>query len=122
VERVSPSELNFDPATLGLLPGDRQCCFGDVNAQNRHSPRGEVKAVLAGSAARIEHGAGESAFGCQTHDCRLGLADIPGRRTVMVRGIPGQSRHPFVTGWLPTNERIVGKGSWPLRQVRSPFR
>jgi hypothetical protein len=33
--------------------------------------------VLAGPAARIEHRSGESAFGCDTHDCWLRLADIP---------------------------------------------
>jgi hypothetical protein len=70
-----------------------------------------VKSVLAGSAARIEHRSGESAFGCQTHYCRLRLTSIPRRRTVVVRRIPGQSRQPFVTGRVPTTERIVSEGS-----------
>jgi hypothetical protein len=29
----------------------------------------------------------------------------------VVRRIPGQSRQAFVTGWVPTPERIVGEGS-----------
>jgi hypothetical protein len=70
-----------------------------------------VKSVLAGPAARIEHRTGESACGCQPHDCWLRLAKIPGRRTVVVRRVPGQSRQPFVTGWVPTPERIVSRGS-----------
>ncbi len=45
--------------------------------------------------------------GCQTHYCWLRLASIPRRRVVVVRRNPGQSRQPFVTGWLPTTERIV---------------
>src|SRR5881409_2404931 len=81
------------------------------NAQNRQAQRGDVKSVLAGPAARIEHRSGESAFGCQTHYCGLRLASIPRRRAVVVRRIPGQSRQPFVTGWVPTTERIVGEGS-----------
>jgi hypothetical protein len=74
------------------------------------SQGGEVKSVLAGPAARIEHRSGESAFGCQSHYCWLRLANIPRRRAVVVRRIPGQSRQPFVTGWLPTAERIVAEG------------
>jgi hypothetical protein len=35
------------------------------------------------------------------------VANIPGRRAVAVRRIPGQPCHPFVTGWLPPTERIV---------------
>jgi hypothetical protein len=70
-----------------------------------------VKSVLAGPAARIEHRSGESAFGCQTHYCWLRLANIPRRRAVVVRRIPGQPRQPFVTGWVPTTERIVSEGS-----------
>ena len=70
-----------------------------------------MKSVLAGPAARIEHRSGESAFGCQTHYCWLWLANIPRRRAVVARLIPGQSRQPFVTGWVPANERIVSEGS-----------
>jgi len=44
-------------------------------------------------------------------DCGLRLASVPGRRAVEVRRIPGQSRHPFVTGGWPAAERIVGDGS-----------
>ena len=111
VERVSRGELNLDPTVVGLLSGDRQCRLGHVNAQNRQSQRGDVKSVLPSPAARIEHRSGESAFGCQTHDCWLRLANIPRRRAVVVRRIPGQSRQPFVTGWVPTTERIVSAGS-----------
>jgi len=109
--RVSRSELNLDPAVAGLRPGDRQCRLSHVNAQDRQSQRGDVKGVLAGPAARIEHRSGESASGCQTHYCRLRLADIPRRRAVAVRRIPGQSRQPFVTGRVPATERIVSEGS-----------
>jgi hypothetical protein len=70
-----------------------------------------VKSVLAGPAARIEHRSGESAFGCHTHYRWLRHANIPRRRAVVVRRIPGQSRQPFVTGWAPTTERIVSAGS-----------
>src|SRR6266540_5238077 len=111
LERVSRSELNLDPTVVGLLSGDRQCRLSHVNAQNRQSQRGEVKSVLAGPAARIEHRSGESAFGCQTHYCWLRPANIPRRSAVAVRRIPGQSRQPFMTGWVPTTERIVSAGS-----------
>jgi hypothetical protein len=70
-----------------------------------------VKSVLAGPAARIEHRSGESAFGCQTQYSWLRPANIPRRRAVVVRRIPGQSRQPFLTGWLPITERIVSGGS-----------
>ena len=70
-----------------------------------------MKSVLAGPAARIEHRSGESAFGCQTHYCWLRLANIPGRRAVVVRRIPGHSRHLFVTGWVPATKGIVSGGS-----------
>jgi len=65
LECVSRSELNLDPTLIGLRSGDRQCRLSQVNAQNRQSQRGDVKSVLAGRAARIEHRSGESAFGCQ---------------------------------------------------------
>jgi hypothetical protein len=118
LERVSRSELNLDPTVGGLLSGDGQCRLSHVNAQNRQSQRGDVKSVLAGPAARIEYRSGESAFGCQTHYCGLRLASIPRRRAVVVRRIPGQSRQPFVTGCVPTTERIVSEGSSSLRQLR----
>jgi hypothetical protein len=70
-----------------------------------------VKSVLAGPAARIEHRSGESAHGCQTHDCRLRPTNIPRRRAVVVRRIPGQSCQTFVTSWVPTTERIVREAS-----------
>jgi hypothetical protein len=108
MERVGGRELGFDPTVGGLRSGHRQCCLRHVDAQHRQSQRGDVKRVLAGPAARIEHRAGESAFGCHTHDWRLRLADIPRRRAVVVRRIPRPSRHPFVTGWAPATERIVG--------------
>ena len=111
LECVGRSELNLDSTIVSLRSGDRQCRLSHVNAQNRQSQRGDVKSVLAGPAARIEHRSGESAFGCQTHYCRLRPANVPRRRTVVVRRIPGQSRHPFVTGWVPTPERIVREGS-----------
>ncbi|HEY0806960.1 MAG TPA: hypothetical protein VGD84_17950, partial [Pseudonocardiaceae bacterium] len=62
----------------------------------------------AGPAAGIEHRPGESAFGCQPHYGRLRPAKIPRRGAVVVRRIPGQARQPFVTGWVPTTERIEG--------------
>jgi hypothetical protein len=107
LEGVSRSKLNLDPTVDGFLSGNRQCRFSHINAQNRQSQRGDVKSVLAGPAARIEHRSSESAFGCQTHYCRLRLANIPRRGAVVVRRIPGQSRHPFVTGWAATTKRIV---------------
>ncbi len=100
-----------DPTVVGLRSGDRQCRLSHVNAQHRQSQRGDVKSVLAGPAARIEHRSGESAFGCQPHDCWLRHANVPRRRAVVVRRIPGQSRQPFVAGWVPTTERIVREGS-----------
>jgi len=95
----------------GLRAGDRQCRLSHVNAQHRPSQRGDVQGVLAGPAARIEHRSGESAGGCQPHYGWLRLANIPRRRAVVVRRIPGQSRQPFVTGWLPATERIVSERS-----------
>ncbi len=88
LERVSRCELNLEPTRVGLLSGDRQCRLRHVNALNRQSQRGDVKSVLAGPAARIEHRSGESAFGCHTHDGWLWLADIPRRRAVVVGGPP----------------------------------
>src|SRR6266446_4529435 len=111
LERVSRNELNLDPTGFGPLSGDRQCRFSHLNAQDRQSERSDVKSVLAGPAARIEHRASESAFRCQTHYCWLRLANIPRRRAVVVRRIPRQSRLPFVTGRVPTTERIVSEGS-----------
>src|SRR5262245_44016575 len=111
LERVSRSELNLDPTIVGFLSGESQRRLSHVNAQNRQSQRGDVKSVLAGPAAGIEHRSGESAFGCHTHYCWLRLANIPGRRAVVVRRIPGQSRQPFVTGRVPTTERIVSEGA-----------
>jgi len=115
LERVSRSELNLDPTGVGHRSGDRQCRLSHVNAQNRQSQRGDVrgdvKSVLAGPTARIEHRSGDSAFGSQTHYRWLRLAKIPRRRAVVVGRIPGQSRQPFVTGWVPTPERIVSEGS-----------
>ena len=111
LECVSHSELNVDPTVVGLCSGDRQSRLGHVNAQNRQSQQGDVKSVLAGPSTRIEHCSGESACGCQTHYCWLRLASIPRRRAVVVRRVPGQSRHPFVTGWRPATERIVSEGS-----------
>jgi len=70
-----------------------------------------VQSVLAGSAAGIEHRPGEPAFGCQTRYGWLRPADIPRRRPVVVRRIPGPSRLSFVTGWVPTTKRIVSEGS-----------
>ena len=116
---VVVSRLN--PVT-GLLPGNRQCRLSHVNAQNRPSQRGEVKSILAGPAACIEHRPGESAFDCQTHHGRLRLASIPRRRTVVIRRVPGQSRQPLMAGWLPATVRILGAGSWSLRQPRPPSR
>jgi hypothetical protein len=111
IERVSLSEFNPDPTVVGLLSGDRHCRLSHVNAQNRQSQPGDVQRVLARSAARIQHRSGESAFGCQTHYSWLRLTNIPRRKAVVVRRIPGQSRQPFVTGWLPTTERIVSARS-----------
>lgn len=92
-------------------PGRSQGRLSYVNAQNRQSQRGNVQRVLAGPAARIEHWPGEPAFGCQANYRWLRLAGIPRCRAVVVRRIPGQSRHPSVTGWLPATERIVSEGS-----------
>src|SRR5258706_13515049 len=111
LERVSRSELNLNPTVVGLLSGDRQCRLSHVNAQNRQSQRGDVKSVLAGPAPGVEHRSGESAFGRQPHYCRLRLANIPRRKAVVVRRIPGHSREPFVAGWLPTTERVVSESS-----------
>jgi hypothetical protein len=110
LERVRHSERNLDPTVVGLRSGDGQCRLRHVNAQNRQSQRGDVQRVLAGPAARIEHRSGEAAFGRQPRDGRLRPADVPRRRAVVVRRIPGQSRQPLVTGWAPTTERIVSDG------------
>ena len=110
LERVSRGERDLDPTVVGLGAGDRQCRLSHVNAQDRQSQRGEVERVLAGPAARIEHRSGEPAFGCQPHDRRLRPANVPGRRAVVVRRIPGQSGQPFVTGRVPTTERILSQG------------
>ncbi|MGA8298385.1 MAG: hypothetical protein WB817_02830, partial [Terriglobales bacterium] len=64
-------------------------------------------AVLASPAARIEHCSGESAFGCQAHDCWLRPADIPRGRPIAVRRIPRQPCHPLMTGWMPATIQII---------------
>jgi hypothetical protein len=96
---------------VGLLSSDRQRRLSHINAQNRQSQRGDVKSVLASPAARIQHCSGESSIGCQTHYCWLWLANISRRGAVLVRRIPKQSRHPFVTGWASTIEWIASEGS-----------
>ena len=94
MERVSRGELDLDPTVAGLRPGDRQCRLSYVNAQDRQPQRCDVKRVLAGSAAPIEHRSGESAFGCQPHDGRLRPADIPRRRAVVVSDQPAAGQPP----------------------------
>src|SRR4051794_163949 len=106
LERVSRSEFNLDPTVVSFLSRDGQRGFRHVNAQNRPSQRADVKRVLAGPAARIEHRSGKVARGCQTHDRWLRPANIPGWRAVSVRRIPRQSRQPFVARWVPAIERI----------------
>jgi hypothetical protein len=68
-----------------------------------------VKSVLARPAAGVEDRSGESAFGGQTEYRRLGVANIRGRGAVVVERIPGQSRQPFVTGWVPSTELILSE-------------
>jgi hypothetical protein len=118
LKRVSRYELNVDSTFVGLLLGDRQRRLGNVNTHNRQSERGDVKSILAGPTARIEHGASQSASGCQTHNGWLWSANIPRWRSVVVRRIPGPPRHPFVTGWASTPERIVREASCSIRQLR----
>jgi hypothetical protein len=86
MERVSYGELDVDHRSQSrrLLAGDRQCRLSHIDAQNRQSQPGYVKSVLAGPAARIQHRSGKSAFGCQTHYRWLRVANIPGRRAVVV--------------------------------------
>src|SRR5208337_3867500 len=112
MERVSRSELNLDPTVVGLLSGDRQCRLSHVNAQNRQSQRGDVKSVLAGPAARIEHRSSESALGCQTHYCWLRLANIPRRRVVVVRQSTGIQYSSCVTSVVKTYCCWVLAGIW----------
>ena len=71
---ATPRQTPLDPAGQNAMvgrfrTGNCQCRLCYVNAQDRQPQRGDVKSVLAGSAARIEHCSGESAFGCQAHDC-----------------------------------------------------
>src|SRR5262249_30518283 len=82
---VRRSELNVHPTVFDFLSGDCQRGFSHVNTQKRQPQRGDVKSILAGSAAGIEHRSGKSACGCQTHYCWLRPANIPGCRTVVVR-------------------------------------
>jgi len=39
----------------------------------------------------------------------------------VVRRIPGEAGHPFVTGWAATTERIIGGGSWLLRHLSALY-
>jgi hypothetical protein len=119
-QRVRRRERHLDSTVGGLGAGDRQGRLGHVNPQHRQAQRGQVQRVLTGPAAGIEHRASEAAVGCQPNDGRLRPADIPWRRAVTVRRIPGQPRQPFVTGWVPATERILSLDSWPLQQ-RRPF-
>jgi hypothetical protein len=108
-ECIGGGEPNLDAAVIGLLSGDRQGRLSYVNAKNRQSQRGDVKSVLTRPAARVEHSSRESAIGGQPHYCRLRPTDVPGRRAVVIRRVPWQPGQPFVTGWAPTTERIVGQ-------------
>jgi hypothetical protein len=62
LESVSRNELNLDPTVGGFRSGDRERRLSHINAQNRQSQCRNVKSVLTGSAARIEHCSGESAL------------------------------------------------------------
>jgi hypothetical protein len=64
MEGISCGELGFDAAIAGLVSGNRECRLGYVDAQDRESQGGDEQSVLAGPAACIEYGSGESTFGC----------------------------------------------------------
>jgi hypothetical protein len=120
VERVGHIKSSVDATVGRLRPGHRDRRLGNVDTENRKAKRGDEQRILTAAASSIEHVARESAFGCQTHDRRLRLADIPRRGTIVIRRVPGQPRHPLVTGWNSTTERI-GQTRYFFRDVAGAF-
>jgi hypothetical protein len=96
VQGIGNHEVGVYAATRGLLPRDRQCGLSHIDSQNVQSERGDVKGVLAGPASCIEDRAGECAFARQTQYRWLWSSNVPGRRAIEVRRIPGLTREP---GW-----------------------
>jgi hypothetical protein len=106
VQGIGNHEVSVDAASRGLLARDRQCGLSHIDSQDVRAQRGDVKGVLTRPASCIEDCAGESAGARQTQYRRLWSSEIPGRRPIEVRRIPGLTRPPFVTGWLPPAVRI----------------
>ena len=101
---VGRSELNLDPTVVGLHRAIASAVSTSMpRTENPAKRRGDV---LARPAARIEHRSGNR---LRLPNALLPAAaiNVPRRRAVEVRSIPGQSRQPFVTRWVPTTERIV---------------
>jgi hypothetical protein len=118
VEGIGNNELSVYAATRGLLPRDRQRGLCHINSQNVQPQRGNVKGVLACPASCIEDRAGERAYSRQAQYRGLWFSSVPRRRAIEVRRIPGPTRPPLVTGWLPPAVRIVGSDSCLLGHLR----
>jgi hypothetical protein len=101
VQGIANNELSVHAAARGLLARDRQCGLCHIDSHHVQPQRRNVEGVLACPASGVEHCAGECAFARQPHYRRLWFSNVPGRRAIEVRRVPGLACPPLVTGWLP---------------------
>jgi hypothetical protein len=83
-QSVGDDELDVESALRGAAACDRDGGLRDVDAEYVQPSSGEVKRVVARPAPGVEHRAFKRARPGQTHDRRLWLSDIPGRRAILV--------------------------------------
>ena len=101
-------DVQVRAATSRRFPRDRDSGLRHIDTQNLQPQRGNVKGILACPASCVENRAGEGAFACQAHYRGLWFSNVPRRRAIQVRRIPGPACPPLVTGWSPPAIRIVG--------------
>lgn len=80
--------------------------------QLEHGERGELDLEPPGGGLPPRDRERGLGLKCQPHDRRLGPADVPRRRAVPVRCVPGESRQPFVAGGPPAAEGIARGPGW----------
>ena len=114
-EGVRNDEVSVDAADHRALARDPDGGRSHVDSEKAHPVGGEVKSIVAGPAARVEHRTGKHARVRQTHHRRLWCSDVPRRRTIAVRRIPWLAGIPLMTGWLSPAIRIVDSEPCLLR-------
>ena len=87
-QRIGDEELGVRAAIGSSRSRDRHRGRRNVEPEHVEAERRDVQRVVAGSAARIEHRAGERALARQPHDRGLWLSDVPRCRAIGVGGIP----------------------------------